>query len=189
MKNKIVAAGSLSDVMKREDKTLAESFLSCDAILICDTSGSMCSQDAPGNLTRHEAARRELRRLQSSHPGKLAVVAFSSQVRFCPSGIPFRFDGGTNMAKALEFVKPADGCGVRFFLISDGEPDSKSETLKAAKTFRSRIDVVYIGPEDGGAWGGREFLQKLAGVTGGKFIKSDKIGMLADPVERLLLGE
>jgi Mg-chelatase subunit ChlD len=182
-----IVTGSLSDIMQKEDKTLAESFLSCDAILIVDTSGSMAAHDAPGGLSRHDAAQRELARLQKTLPGKLAVVAFSSDVQFCPSGIPFRFDGGTNMAKALQFVKPADGCGVKLFLISDGEPNSKRDTLAVAKTFQTRINTIFIGPEDGGYWDGRKFLQKLADATGGSFAQTAEVAMFANDVEQLLL--
>jgi hypothetical protein len=182
-----IIPGSLSDVMQKENKTLAESFLSCDAILVVDTSGSMAASDAPGGLSRHNAAQKELERLQRTLPGKLAVVAFSSSVQFCPSGIPVRFDGGTDMAKALQFVKPADGCGVKFFLISDGEPNNKRDTLAVAKTFQTRINCIFIGPEDGGCWGGRKFLQELADATGGSFAQAAKVAMFADDVEQLLL--
>jgi hypothetical protein len=181
-----IVTGSLSDIMQKEDKTLAESFLSCDAILIVDTSSSMSANDAPGGLSRHDAAQHELTRLQKTLPGKLAVVAFSSDVQFCPSGIPFRFDGGTNMAKALQFVKPADGCGVKLFLISDGEPNSKRDTLAVAKTFQTRINTIFIGPEDDYR-GGRKFLQKLADATGGSFAQTAEVAMFANDVEQLLL--
>jgi len=112
------------------------------------------------------------------------VVSFSNDARFCPTGIPHRFNAGTDMAGALRFVKPADDCGIRFFLITDGEPDSEKKTLEVAKTFKSRIDVVYIG-RDGGR--GRDFLQRLAAVTGGQSVKSKEVGMLAESVETLLL--
>lgn len=187
MSKSLVVRGSLADIMQTEGKSLAESFLSCDAILIVDTSGSMGAKDAPGGLSRHEAAQKELERLQASLPGKLAVVSFSNEVQFCPTGIPVRFNGGTDMAKALRFIKPADNCGIRFFMITDGQPDSEREVLEVAKMFQSRIDCVYIGPEDGGYWDGRKFLEKLAELTGGQHVKSEQIGMLANSVERLLL--
>lgn len=183
MTNAIVV-GSIADVMNKENKSLAESFLSCDNILLVDTSGSMSATDAPGGLSRHDAAQRELEQLQKQLPGKIAVVSFSSEARFCPSGVPHRFNGGTDMAGALKFVKPADDCGIRFFLITDGEPDSEKDALEVAKTFKSRIDCVYIGPEVGY---GREFLQRLADCTGGQAVKSQEIGMLAESVEMLLL--
>jgi hypothetical protein len=179
-----IVPGSLADVMNAENLSLAESFMHCDAILLVDTSGSMNMNDAPGGLSRHNAAQGELERLQKSNPGKLGVVSFSSKTRFCPSGIPHRFNEGTDMAGALRFVHPADDCGIRFFLITDGEPDNERKTLEVARTFKSRIDVVFIGAENGR---GREFLQRLADVTGGQSVKSAEVGMLGESVERLML--
>jgi Mg-chelatase subunit ChlD len=111
------------------------------------------------------------------------VIAFSSEVQFCPSGVPIRFGGGTDMAKALRFVRPADNLGIHFILISDGQPDSKRETLTVASSFKSKIDTVYIGPEGGN---GREFLAKLARQSRGVFTQSKAPGLLADNVTLLL---
>lgn len=181
MNNKALVPGSLSDTAN--GRTLAESFLSADAILIVDMSGSMAVNDAPGGLERWDAAENELRRLQKENPGKLAVIAFSSTVQFYPTGIPIRLGGGTNMAKALQFVKGADGLGVKFILISDGNPDDKQKTLRVARTFESHIDTVYIGPEGGS---GQAFLAKLAQVTGGMAATSEAPGLLAENVTLLL---
>ena len=144
----------------------------------------MSAHDAPGGRSRYEAAEEELRRLQEELPGKLAVVAFSNQVQFCPSGIPIRYGEGTKMANALRFVKIVDGCDVRFILISDGEPDNPQDTLEVARSFQSRIDTVYIGP-DGGH--GRAFLADLAAQSGGIASASNAPGLLAEQVT-LLLG-
>jgi Mg-chelatase subunit ChlD len=184
--NTAIVKGSLADVMNKENLTLAESFLSCDAILIVDTSASMTRRDAANERTRHDAALDELKRLQLEMPGKLAVVSFSSDVMFCPTGSPFRFNESTDMARALNFVKPADNTGVKFVLISDGEPDSENETLKIAKKFKSTISCVHIGPETDRR--GRAFLDRLAEATGGQHIPAQEIGLLAESVERLLLG-
>ena len=72
MNNKALVKGSLSDTAN--GRTLAESFLNADAILIVDMSGSMAANDAPGGLERWDAAENELRRLQEENPGKLAVM-------------------------------------------------------------------------------------------------------------------
>lgn len=180
MSNALVK-GSLSDTAN--GRTLAESFLNADAILIVDMSGSMSMNDAPGGLERWDAAENELRRLQEENPGKLAVIAFSSAVQFCPTGIPIRFGGGTDIAKALQFVKGADGLGIKFILISDGEPDDKTKTLRVARTFESHIDTVYIGPEGGN---GQAFLSELAQAAGGVAATSKAPGLLADNVALLL---
>lgn len=178
--------GSLGAIAQRDNMTLAESFLSADALLIVDMSGSMGAPDAPGGQSRYEAAESELKRLQEQNPGRLAVIAFSDVAEFAPTGIPRRIGASTNLAGALRFVKPADGCGVRFIVISDGEPDDPQATLAEARKFESRIDCVYIGPEDGYG-GGRAFLEQLAAASGGTFAKGSAPGLLADQVT-LLLG-
>jgi Mg-chelatase subunit ChlD len=159
--------------------------LSVDAILIVDVSGSMEAHDAPGGQSRHEAAEQELRRLQETMPGKLAVVCFSDSAEFCPAGIPRRMNSGTNLAGALRFVQAADGTGIRFVVISDGQPNDENAALQVARQFTSRIDTVYIGPEGGT---GRAFLQQLASWNGkgGQYAKSKAPGMLAEQVTLLL---
>ena len=68
------------------------------------------------------------------------------------------------MDDALRFIKIADGAGIKLILISDGEPDSPSETLRVARTFTTKIDTVFIGqPGSPGA----EFLRSLSAATGG----------------------
>ena len=74
---------------------------------------------------------------------------------FCPTGVPWNFQGGTDMASALRFAKMADVPGIRFVLISDGEPDSPEATLKEAGRYQNRIDTIFVGPEERPA--GRDF--------------------------------
>lgn len=179
-----IVQGSLSAVSKKEGYSLAETFLNVDAILLVDVSGSMDSPDAPNGMTRHDYADMELANLQTSLPGKLAVICFSDYPLFCPSGVTEKLNGGTDLAKALEFIKPADGLGIRIIVISDGQPNDAQGALRVAKTFKSKIDVVYIGPEFGG---GMAFLKKLAETSGGQYVKTTEIAKLADPVRRLLL--
>ena len=187
--NKSIVKGSLKDISQQTGQSLAETFVHADAIILLDTSGSMASKDAPGGRMRHEAAEDQLRALQRSLPGKIALISFSNQVQFCPSGIPVRFDGGTDIAKALRFVKPADDCGIKFILISDGWPDDKEKTLKVARTFKSKVDCIYIGPETGYDTDGRVFLEKLAALTGGQYAVSVAPAMFGEHVEKLLLTE
>jgi Mg-chelatase subunit ChlD len=115
----------------------------------------------------------------------VAVVAFSDDVQFCPSGIPPRLAEGTNLARALRFVRAVDGLA-RIIVISDGRPNSEEGALQEARAFKSRIDTVYIGPEDDHD-GGRKFLARLAKATGGEFAQSHAPGLLVDSVQRLLL--
>lgn len=179
----IIVPGSLQATSQQKGITLAESFLDVDVFLIVDMSGSMAAKDAPNGLSRYEAAERELKTLQGKLAGKIGIIAFSSWPVFCPNGIPPRLDGGTDMKAALEFVKVADDTGIKFILVSDGEPNSERETLQIAKTFKTKIDTIFIGPE---LSTGREFLKKLSSLTGGKTVSSKEVGMLAQPVLGLL---
>lgn len=142
--SKSIIKGSLSAISKQKGQTLAESFLSCDVLLVCDMSGSMADKDAPGGVSRYEVAEQDVIRLQEKYQGKVALVCFSSTVQFCPNGVPIRFGGGTDLVQALKFVKPVDGTDTKIILISDGEPFSKDECLRIAKTFKSKIDVVIL---------------------------------------------
>lgn len=181
MKNEIVS-GSISDVMKRDDVSLAESFLSCDCVILIDVSGSMDSRDG-GNRTRFDRACDELRKLQAALPGKIAVVQFSSKVQFMPGGMPVFENGGTDLTTGLEFIRAADVPDMRFVVISDGEPNNEITAMAEARKFSNRIDTVFIGSEDGY---GREFLQRLASESGGSAIKTASENIKSEVM--LLLG-
>jgi Mg-chelatase subunit ChlD len=185
MNNQIIA-GSLGSIAKQSGKSLAESFMSCDIIIIIDDSGSMSSNDSRGGKSRKEIAMQELTGLQNSLPGKVAVIAFAGEVQFCPSGIPSASGSSTDMAKALKFVKIADEIpGMKFFLISDGQPDDEQATMKVAKTFKNKIFCIYVGPEDSPT--GRDFLERLAKATGGQTVTADRAKELTSKIEMLLL--
>src|SRR3989304_2219645 len=101
MNSLTVVPGSLLDAAQRNNTSLAESFLSCDALVIVDSSGSMISRDASNGRPRHQAARDELRTLQSSLPGRVGVVVFSSTVQFVPGGGYPELNGGPDPAQAV----------------------------------------------------------------------------------------
>lgn len=186
MTNHAIVPGSIAAVANRDGLSLAESFLNCEVIVLIDQSGSMSAEDAPGGRSRYDAADAELTRLQKMHPGQVAVIAFSSRVTFCPGGVPNREGNTTNMARALDFARVADGAS-QIVLISDGLPDNEGATLTAAQQYRHPIHTIYIGPEDDRD-GGRRFLARLAAATGGRALQSDAPGLLADGVNQLLLS-
>lgn len=184
--NTQITVGSIADLAQKSNTSIAESFLNADVIIIVDTSGSMDARDSRGGRSRYEVALEELARLQKQLPGKIAVVNFSSTVEFVPGGVPVFLSGGTDLTRALEFVRVADGL-VQFVVISDGQPDNSVTALDTARRFKSKIDVVYVGPEDDYA-GGRQFLEQLARASGGKFVTADRARELATAVGTLLLG-
>jgi hypothetical protein len=185
--NTALVPGSLAAIAKTNNVSLAETFLSAEAIIIVDVSGSMSDHDARGGKSRYEVALDELARLQAQLPGRLAVIEFSSTVRFVPSGAPSFQGGGTQLAEALRFTKVADVPGaMRFFVISDGEPGDPDEALKIARSYQNKIDTIFVGPEEDWA-GGRDFLQRLAQASGGQAVTCDRLKELAPTIERLLL--
>ena len=182
-----IAVGSLSAVADKSRAALAESFLSVDALLVVDMSGSMAAKDAPGGVSRYDAAESELRKLQEEMPGKIGVVGFSDRAELCPGGVPPRIGRSTDMAQALRLVLPMDGLA-SIILISDGCPDSESMTLDVAARFKHKIDCIYIGSDEPNLWGGggKAFLAALAKATGGRSMKSVAPGMLRAEVVKLL---
>lgn len=180
-----IVKGSLSNIARKNNQSLAESFLNADVIVLLDDSGSMSTNDAPNGMTRKEAADKELKKLQANHPGKIALIAFADYPLFCPHGSVMPCGGSTDMVAALKFIKVADDCGLKLVLVSDGAPNDEQETLKVAATFKTAIQTIYIGREGGR---GQDFLDKLANITGGKSFKSEAPGLLGNSTEVLLLS-
>lgn len=179
-----LVTGSLGAIAQRDGTSIAETFMQAEIVAVVDVSGSMDARDSRGGRRRYDVACEELARLQTNNPGKVAVVSFSNNVQFCPSGIPVYEGGGTDLARALEFVKVADGT-VKFIVISDGQPNNEEQALRIARTFTSKIHCVYVGPEEDRY--GAEFLERLAQATGGRYAIATKAHELAEKVETLLL--
>lgn len=182
MDTKIVK-GSLTDLAAKNNQSLAQTFLSCEVVVICDTSGSMSSRDASEGRSRYDQACWELATLQGDLPGKIGVISFSDLTEFCPNGTPRYLGGGTDLEKALKFAKVADVPGMRFIVISDGAPGDPNGALKVAKTYRNRIDTIYCGPENGH---GRDFLERLAAASGGSHVTAAQAKSLSTSVQKLL---
>ncbi len=184
MSNSIIP-GSIGAIATATGKSIAETFVNADLVVIVDTSGSMSIEDSRGGRSRYSVACEELANLQASHPGKIAVLAFSDTTIFCPNGKPVYLGGTTDMAESLRFAKIADVPGMQFVLISDGEPNDPNETLRVAKTYQNKISTIYVGPEDRPA--GRDFLQKLSREAGGQFVTADRAKELKASIEKLYL--
>lgn len=181
--NTNIIQGSLGSIAQQQGKSIAESFVNADCIIIVDTSSSMGQHDSRGGKSRYEVACEELKTLQGNMQGKLAILSFSDDVMFCPNGIPFNYQGMTDLTKALKFAKMADLPKMRFIAISDGEPNNEDEALKVAKTYKNRIDTIYVGPENGA---GAEFLKRLAKASGGQGVTSAQVKELESTIKHLL---
>jgi hypothetical protein len=179
-----IIPGSINAIAQQSGKSIAETFVSADLIVIVDTSGSMGAKDSTGGQSRYEVACRELANLQASLPGKIAVLSFSDDVQFCPSGVPVFLMGGTKLEKALSFAKIADIGKMRFILISDGQPDDEQAAIQISRTYKNKIDVIYVGPETDRS--AREFMNRLAASTGGQTVTADKAKELSSKITYLL---
>ena len=187
MNQELVVVGSLSRIASQNHISIAEAFVDVDACIVVDISFSMNTHDSRDGLSRWKHAGQELVELQKTMPGKLAVIAFSDRVQFVPSGVlPAigELGQGTALANALKFAKTLDVEGVRFVVISDGQPDDSRACLDVARTYKNRIDTIYVGPEDGS---GSAFLMQLAQASGGQGVTAEKARDLASTAQRLLL--
>lgn len=185
--NTALIQGSIGAIAKRDGMSLAESFVNCDAVIICDVSGSMADRDSRGGRKRYDVAVEELSRLQNTMPGKLAVIAFSDGPVFCPNGMPPFLGSGTDLLAALKFAKMADMPDMRFIIISDGQPENGVEALRFAATFEGRIDTVFVGPESDRV--SRGYMANLANARGGQAVLAAQAKQLATTIERLLLTD
>lgn len=183
-KSDLVVTGSIQQTSGKGKLEFAEAFVSVEAVMICDISGSMIKRDVAteggGYRSRWEECNVQLARLQKKFPGRLAVVAFSDEAMFLPGGVLPAPIAGTNLTGALTFVAPADGCGIKFIVASDGCPNDPEGALNVAKTM-SPVDTIYIGSDEGG----REFMEKLARASGGKSVEAG-VDLLEEVVTKLL---
>lgn len=157
-----------------------------EVMLLLDTSGSMGS---PINMaepkTRIEGLREAVVEVKQS--GSCPMIAFGGgfgqDVRFVDD-VP-NPAGGTPMHAAIDLAKTYGA--TRIVIISDGMPDSRPAALESAKNFGGRIDVVFIGTESDYE-NGRQFLEELAKMSGGKTSLAD-FKQLAGKVVALLAGD
>ena len=184
-----ITKGSISDLMQREDVSLAESFMSCDCVVLFDVSGSMNSYDGGiADGSRFDRGLKELKEVQASMPGRFAIIQFADKVDFMPGGVPsIGISGvGTDLTAALKYAKVADEIpDMRFIVISDGEPDNRLTAKAVAAQYQNRIDTIYIGEETGS---GRSFLTELAEASGGSALSSAAENIKQDIVYLLQAG-
>lgn len=183
-----IVPGSIFDVAKQEGVGIAEVFINAVAVVIADISSSMNASDFDQEYgSRYEQLMRELNKLQQDIPGKIALIAFNDTAQFVASGVLPPARGTTDLAAGLRFAQAADGTGIRFIVISDGEPDSERAALDLAGQFSDRIDTIYIGPKGGP---GQAFLDRLsrASKTPGSHLQTIEIHKLTQTVKGLLTG-
>jgi uncharacterized protein YegL len=145
----------------------------------------MNENDSRDGQARYDVMVQELKKLQRQYPGQIAVISFSNEAIWCQNGMPIFQNGGTDMAEALRFAKRVDGTGILIYLISDGEPNDETETLRVAKSFVSEIHTIFVGGQNELA--AQEFLKKLAKKAGGSYQNDFTVNQLADKISKTLL--
>lgn len=179
--------GSLQETSRSKNLPMEEVLMDVNHMVLIDTSYSMEGRDAGnGHEKRHDVAERELKVLQRDMPGKIAVISFSTDVMLCPGGIPHRFNQGTDIYKALQFIEPFDGTGIKFYLISDGECHD-DRVLEIAKQFQTPINCIFIGSEEGSD--GRSMLREISKLSRGHYSKSTNVGSFQQEFLALASGE
>jgi hypothetical protein len=197
-----VLTGSLGAAARRHGNSLARAWMDVRAVLVCDTSGSMASQDAgPANASgehRHQRSRwdacgEELAILQARSPGRTAVVAFNTTPSLALGGRLPPPQGDTNLAGALDYAHSLlepDAQGITVAILSDGEPNDETTALASGRRLirlGAKLETVYVGPEHD--TGGRAFLARLAGLGGATprtAYRGGAGGVLADTLTPLL---
>lgn len=137
-------------------------------MMLLDCSGSMACYMANGRK-RIDGLRDTVRSVQAEH--EMKMIQFGNGAPCFVNHVPDP-SGGTPLHEGIDFARSVEAG--RLLIISDGEPDSRSLAMQAARRFGGRIDVVFVGDEGSS---GEAFLRELANVTGGDSFTGD----LQDP--------
>lgn len=173
-KSETAVVGSVASQALVRGVDIATALMEAEIIALVDISGSMDAMVYPQKKTRWQIANNALISLQNKHRGKVAVVEFNHNVALKLNGVLGIPTGGTELAAALEFVSPIDGCGIDVYIISDGLPNSELMCFRVVKEQLSntRIFTVYCGDEDEES--SKKFLNKLASLGGGQYFNSEE---------------
>lgn len=176
--------GSVMDVARREDVSLALAWLNVDLLVIVDRSSSMKEEALPGR-SRYERAQAALRDLQERHPGRIAVIAFNECAELCADGRIPPPRGATSLAPALRMARQVYAPPMRVLIVTDGEVHDEAAALAEAATFPVRLEGLYVGPEGGD---GAAMLRRICAANGGRANVGTPDRLLPN-AQRLLLGE
>ena len=156
-----IAEGSIFDLAKRQNKKPEEIIANADVIVLLDCSSSMECGVGNGS-TRYDEAVKALEMIQQRYQGKVLLITFNAWASVQYGGLPPKPSGTTNLTHALEIASEFDDMGMKFIVVSDGQPDNQNSALSVAGTFKSEIDTIFIG-RDGDY--GLTFMNQLATGT------------------------
>lgn len=162
MDKSLIVKGSIKDVAKTNDTTLA--VLDAKVVLLCDRSGSM-TEEAWGHKPAFQLEDEVITKLQNKYPGQVVLVAFHDVAYTCLDGNLPPPMGSTNMLDALRVAEPLHDAGLRIILISDGCPShDENEVIRAAQKFTGNLETIFVGNEMSP---GKDFLKRLSKAVGG----------------------
>jgi Mg-chelatase subunit ChlD len=145
-----LARRSLSDLVKTRMQV---------SLLVVDCSGSMAETTDKGER-KIDALRTVVAEVRERVACKVLAFGHAWQPEIVDA-VP-EPSGGTPLHDAITTAKGHRA--THLIVVSDGIPDSQTAALEAARDFGGKIDAVYVGPKGGP---GPQFMQQLAGLTGG----------------------
>jgi hypothetical protein len=184
--------GSLISVTNGDPMKMGLALMNAKAVAICDISGSMAAKDSGENenSVRADVLQEVLDDLQDKYPGELVIYGFNSEnIGILPSGILPPPDGTTPTHLALNNIyRKAADLEQEVILLSDGLPDQAEPCYDIAEEVGWPINTFYVGPY--GERGGRDFMERLAEISGGvhNSVSLNTPLRLATEMEKLLLG-
>jgi len=166
-----IAEGSIFDLAARRNKKPEEIVANADVVVLLDCSSSMLTrldgswsygraEETSG--TRYSEAVKALEMIQQQYQGKVLLITFASGAGVQYGGLPPRPEGTTNLRAALELAHTFDDMGMKFIVVSDGQPDRPDDCIVWRDKFKSALDTIFIG-RDGDS--GLTFMNKLATGT------------------------
>jgi hypothetical protein len=179
----IVAVGSILDVTEAGGDP-AEVMMSARLALLCDRSASMSDRDADSR-PKYQIEDEVVSSLQRRYRGQIVLVSFSTHARIELSGTLPTPNGMTNLAGALDRIRPIVDAGIRVCVISDGYPDDAEAALRVARSLKYRLDCIYIGRAGSE---GDLFMQRLAAEVGGTHQVNEAAKSIENMIETLLLS-
>jgi len=183
--NSNLAEGSVFDTSNSQGVKPEDVLANCDVIVMLDISGSMDAFVYGANKNRWEAAVDQLRLIQRTFPGRVALIQFGGMVTgFRFNGIPDRPTGSTPMHEAMAIAHDFDNQGKQFYLISDGQPDRVEIVHQWAKAFVSPINTIFIG--DDNDISGIRLLGEVSRFSGGEASGKLEPQMLGEAMKLLI---
>lgn len=182
-----LAQGSIYDVARSRGEQPEDVLAEADVVVMLDESSSMAAPVGQGK-SRHDEAVEALRQIQRTFPGRVILITFANSARFHWNGLPSSPAGSTQMDLALDLASQFKEMDMKFYLISDGQPNDKALALEVVNLHfqKDPIHTIFIGSDTDRQ--GMEFLQELSAKTGGRAAGKVEPELLGETVTLMLTG-